>query len=130
MQKVKPEDKKEDFPRGEKSYEQAFRRWLVREIESGRLSKRSAIEKFDFGSSDPESLLRRWMKRYSSPVSLTLPLMTQKERQKAEAFEKRLKELEKQLEAAQMKNAALETLIDVAEDQLKTPIRKKFGPKQ
>jgi hypothetical protein len=56
--------------------------------------------------------------------------MTEKERQQSQALEKRLKALEQQLELAQMKNIALETMIDVAEEQLKTPIQKKFGPKQ
>ena len=39
-------------------------------------------------------------------------------------------ELQKQLEDAQMKNIALETMIDIAEEQLKITIRKKSGPKQ
>jgi hypothetical protein len=56
--------------------------------------------------------------------------MTEKERQKQEELQKRIKELEKQLEFAQMKNIALETLIDVAEEQLSVPIRKKAGAKQ
>jgi len=34
------------------------------------------------------------------------------------------------LEDAQMKNIALETLIDLAEESLKIKIRKKDGPKQ
>ena len=56
--------------------------------------------------------------------------MTEKEKQKLQALQKRLKELERQLEDAQMKNIALETMIDVAEEQLRIPIRKKSGPKQ
>lgn len=130
MKEVKPENPKELFPKGENQHEHAFRRWLVREIESGRLTVGSALERFDFGSVNPERLLKSWLQRYSSPVLLTLPVMTEKERQQSQALEKRLKALEKQLELAQMKNIALETMIDVAEEQLKTPIRKKFGPKQ
>ena len=56
--------------------------------------------------------------------------MSEKERQKIEALQKQLKLLEKQLEDTQMKNVALETMIDVAEEQLKIKIRKKSGPKQ
>jgi hypothetical protein len=56
--------------------------------------------------------------------------MTEKEKAKLEAAHKRMRELEKQLEDAQMKNIALETMIDLAEDQLKISIRKKSGPKQ
>jgi len=130
MKEVKSEKAKELFPKGESQHERSFRRWLVREIEAGRLTLGGALERFDFGSTNPESLVRSWLYRYSSPVLLTLPVMTEKERQQSQALEKRLKALEKQLELAQMKNIALETMIDVAEEQLKTPIRKKFGPKQ
>jgi hypothetical protein len=56
--------------------------------------------------------------------------MTDKERAKVADLQKWLKELEKQLEHSQMKNIALETLIDVAEEQLKITIRKKAGAKQ
>ena len=56
--------------------------------------------------------------------------MTEKERQKLEAAHKRMRELEKQLEDAQMKTIALETMIDIAEEQLKIVIRKKSGTKQ
>jgi hypothetical protein len=56
--------------------------------------------------------------------------MTEKERHKVEELQKKLKEMEKQLEHAQMKNIALETLIDVAEEKLKISIRKKPGAKQ
>jgi hypothetical protein len=56
--------------------------------------------------------------------------MTEKEKQKLEQLQKRLKELEKQLEDAQMKNLGLETMIDIAEEKLRISIRKKSGPKQ
>jgi hypothetical protein len=130
MDNVKPKEQKEEFPKGEGQNQTAFRRWLVREIQSGRMSINEAVEKFDFKSTSPVSLIRSWIERYSSEVVLTLPVMSEKERQKVEALQKQLKLLEKQLEDAQMKNVALETLIDVAEDQLKIKIRKKSGPKQ
>lgn len=130
MENVKPDQQKEKFPKGENQNQEAFRRWLVREIASGRMSRKEALDKFDFNSPDPDSLLRHWIKRYSPSIPVTLPVMTEKERQKLEALQKQIKELEKQLENAQMKNVALETMIDVAEDQLKIKIRKKSGPKQ
>ncbi len=130
MEKVKPEDQKEKFPRGENENKVAFRRWLVREIESGRMTKFEALSRFDFGNNSPSQTLSDWMNWYSPSIPVTLPVMSVKERQKMEALQKQLKLLEKQLEDAQMKNVALETLIDVAEEQLKIKIRKKPGPKQ
>ena len=56
--------------------------------------------------------------------------MTDKQQQELETLHKRIKELEKLLEDAKVKNTALETLIDVAEQKLRISIRKKSGPKQ
>jgi BMFP domain-containing protein YqiC len=56
--------------------------------------------------------------------------MSAKERTEVKALEKRIGELEKQLERAQMKNVALNTMIDIAETDYKLAIRKKSGSKQ
>ncbi len=106
------------------------RRWLVREMESGRLTVKEVIERMELHSKNPESLVWAWRKKYRSETELTLPLMTEKERQELAAVNKRLEELEKALEVAKMKNIALETMIDIAEDKFKISIRKKSGPKQ
>lgn len=106
------------------------RRWIVREVEAGRMTTAEAIDWIKAISKNPSGLLKYWMKEYASDVALTLPVMTEKEKQKIEQLQKRLKDLEKELERVQMKNLALETMIDLAEDQLRISIRKKSGPKQ
>jgi hypothetical protein len=130
MEDVKPNQEKEKFPSESGENKEAFRRWLVREIQAERMTVKEALERFDFNSKRPYNLIRHWLDRYSSDILLTLPVMTEKERQKLETLQKQVRELEKQLENAQMKNVALETMIDVAEEQLKIKIRKKSGPKQ
>ena len=55
--------------------------------------------------------------------------MSAKERTDVKALEKRIRELEEQLERAQMKNVALSTMIDIAENDYELEIRKKSGPK-
>jgi len=130
MKEVKSEQEKETFPKEIGEFTIAHRRWLAREILSGRMDIRQAIERFNFQSKAPDALLRDWIKRYAPQIDVSLPVMTEKERQKQELLLKRVKQLEKQLEDAQMKNIALETLIDVAEEQLKITIRKKAGAKQ
>ena len=112
------------------TYEIAFRRWLVREIEEQRMTPAEAVKHFNFHPHNGHSMLCDWRRKYAPEMVLDLPVMTEKERQKVEALQKRLKETEKQLEHAQMKNIALETLIDIAEDKLKIGIRKKPGAKQ
>jgi hypothetical protein len=108
----------------------AERRWLVREIESGRMTVGQVKERLELFSKAPALLIKRWRKQYAPEIAFTLPVMTAKEKQKLEAAHRRMKQLEKQLEDAQMKNIALETMIDIAEEQLRIVIRKKPGPKQ
>ena len=114
----------------QKAISKAEKRWIVREIQSGRTTLGEGKKHFALRSKNPERLIRSWMQEYSSDIDFTLPLMTEKEKAKLDAAHKRMKELEKQLEHAQMKNIALETMIDIAEEQLKIVIRKKSGPKQ
>ena len=89
-----------------------------------------AKERIEFYSKNPDRLIRSWMQLYEPEIALTLPVMTEKEKQKLDAAQKRVRELEKMLEDAQMKNIALETMIDIAEEELKIKIRKKSGSKQ
>ncbi len=110
-------------------YETSFRRWLVAEIESGRMSWQDARSRFHF-SHRFDTLYKLWQEKYSDDIVLTLPLMSAKDRTNNQELEKRIKELEKQLELSQMKIVALNTVIDIAEKDYKLEIRKKSGPKQ
>jgi hypothetical protein len=112
-----------------KKYESSFRRWLVCEIESGRMSWQEARSKFHLPYHF-DALYKNWQQKYADEIVLTLPLMSAKERTDNLELEKRVKELEKQLELAQMKVVALNTVIDIAEKSYKLEIRKKYGPKQ
>ena len=110
-------------------YEPSFRRWLVCEVESGRMSWQEARARFGLPYHF-EQLYKRWQLKYSDQIILTLPLMSAEDRTNNQELEKRIRELEKQLELAQMKVVALNTLIDIAEKNYKLEIRKKSGPKQ
>ena len=112
------------------THEKAFRKWLVRELDAGRITVGEAIERFNFHPQKGVWLIKSWCNRYAPDLPVSLPVMTEKERAKLEALHKRIKQLEKQLEDAQMKNIALDTMIDLAEENLKVVIRKKSGPKQ
>lgn len=111
-------------------YEVVFRRWLVREIEDGRMTPAEAVKQFNFSPSSGPTLIRDWRRKYGTEMALTLPAMTEKEKQDLLALQKQVKAMEKQLEDARMRNIALNMLIDVAEDKLKINIRKKPGAKQ
>lgn len=110
-------------------YENSFRRWLVAELDSGRMSLTEAREAFKLPRRFDQNY-RHWQAKYSDKIHLSLQAMSSKERANNKKLEQRIKELEKQLELAQMKNVALNTMIDIAENDYKLEIRKKSGPKQ
>jgi len=112
-----------------KKYETSFRRWLVQEIESQRMSWQEARIRFELPFRF-DLVYKEWQKKYSQEIVLSLPLMTAQERIDLKKLESRNKELEKQLELAQMRLTAVNTMIDIAEKEYKLEIRKKSGPKQ
>jgi transposase-like protein len=112
------------------AYEVSFRRWLVREIEEGKMTTAEAVKKFNFHPVNGLTMIRDWRDKYTSELVLSLPEMTAEEKQKLEELQKQNKALLKALEDAKMKNIAINMLIDVAEEKLKINIRKKPGAKQ
>ena len=112
-----------------KQYETSFRRWLVQEIESGRMSWQEARSRFNLPFRF-DLTYKDWQRKYSQEIVLSLPLMTAEERINLKKLEARTKELEKQLELAQMRLTAVNTMIDIAEKEYKLEIRNKSGPNQ
>lgn len=112
-----------------KKYETSFRRWLVSEIELGHLTISKAKEKFQLPDHFHKTF-KDWQRRYSSKIHIALQDMNAEELTEFKKLEERIGELEKQLEAAQIKNVLTEVMIDIAEEQFKIDIRKKSGPKQ
>ncbi len=111
-------------------YEISFRRWLISQFDSESMSIKEARDRFNLNSPDYNRIIRKWQDRYSDKLHLALQAMNTTERADNNKLEQRIKDLEKQLELAQMKNVAINTMIDVAEKDYKLVIRKKFGPKQ
>lgn len=111
-------------------YETSFRRWLVAEIDSGRVTLEEARKRFNLPQHFKTLYKHNWQRKYSDQIHLSLQAMSTKERTDNVKLEQRIKDLEKQLELAQMKNVALNTMIDIAEKDYKLAIRKKSGPKQ
>jgi transposase-like protein len=119
-------EKEEELKELKEQFPLSFKRWVAREIESGKMSVKEASERF---RSDPRTMTD-WVNRYSLGKELSLSMMTPQEKQEKALLEKRIKELEKALDYAKLKNIAVETMIDIAEKQFKISIRKKAGPKQ
>ena len=131
-QTVKLSDNMEGFKQESvdlSKYETSFRRWLVQEIESQRMSWQEARARFELPFRF-DVIYKEWQKKYSQEIIVSLPLMTAEERINLKKLEARNKELEKQLEMAQMRLTAVNTMIDIAEKEYKLEIRKKSGPKR
>jgi hypothetical protein len=111
-------------------FEISFRRWIVSQLDSGLISLEEIRDRFHLSRTEYKKIIKKWQERYSDELHLSLSLMSSKERADHKKLEQRIKELEKQLEYAQMKNVAINTLVDIAEKELKISIRKKSGPKQ
>lgn len=123
----------EEFQKNEinyNDYEISFRRWLVSQIDTGNISIKEARDKFHLSPTEYKKIIKRWQERYSDELHLSLQAMSSKDRATNAKLEQRIKELERQLELAQMKDVAMNTMIDIAEKEYKLVIRKKYGPKQ
>jgi len=111
-----------------KSYTVSEKRSVVRAVESGMSVKQAQIV---FNISYP-SVIRGWIKKFTSENAELSGFKTievpKKTPETSEALE--LKALKKALEEANLKIRALDTMIDIAEDQLKIDIRKKSGARQ
>jgi len=100
---------------------------------SGQFAKGKVISMFGVSYAG----LDKWINKYgpsflddsngSDVVSLTEQMKKVKP-ENQEELQHRIAELEKRLEMAKLKAELLETMIDIAEEELHIPIRKKFGP--
>ena len=108
------------------------KRSIVRAIENGSLGIREAQITHGIRSA---SAIRRWMMQFQQE-NADLAIVKDSEMKKKPTQDSStdnnqdIKALQRALEEAQLKVAALNTLIDVAEEQLKINIRKKPGAKQ
>ena len=109
------------------------KRSIVRAVESRRLTIKEAQMTYGIRSA---STIRKWMTQFQQE-NADLAIVKDCEMKKKKPTHDNstgnnqdIKALQKALEEAQLKVAALNTLIDVAEEQLKINIRKKPGAKQ
>jgi transposase len=115
-------------------YTDEFKLQVVQEYLNTDLSQRDLMKKYNFGGTNN---ITKWMRKFD----LQAPSEQQKELQRTmekqhekttyeQELEDKVKKLEQQLEFEQFRTLALNTLIDVAERDLKISIRKKAGAKQ
>jgi transposase-like protein len=106
------------------------RRSLVRSVEEGRMTLLEAKTAYNLISTDTVRRYLREAEREKAELHRIATLMDKNEVRPEAISSEDVKALKKALEEAELKIKALNTLIDVAEDQFKIPIRKKPGARQ
>lgn len=109
-------------------YSLAFRQKVVSEIESGRLNVHQARQVYAIGGCGTiESWIRKFGKNDLLGKVVRIEMKDEKDRVKQLEREKR--ELESALAQAHLRNIALQSLIEAAEEHFQVDIKKNFGEK-
>jgi len=111
-------------------YGQAFRDQVARDYEAGDLSYSQIAEKYGLPSKELPKWWVRCYRKKGEIVPAEVLTMTEKEKQEIKALRMENAKLKKQVEDAELRALAYDTMIDVAEEQLGVKIRKKSGTKQ
>ena len=110
-------------------YDISFRRKVAMTYKEGDQSMLQVAQQFGLTKHQVKS----WVRRYK-PEPAVGPLkdipMTAEEQKELEVLKKQLGVLKEKLEYEEMKNFALETMIDLAKAELGVDLRKNSGAKQ
>jgi transposase-like protein len=107
--------------RSQRDYSLAFKLQLVGELERGELNFSQANKKYGIQG---HTTVSKWLRKYSTLDWKELPVVIHKK-----TPEQKIKELEALLAIEKEKVHVLNVAIDIADDMLKTDIRKKYLPK-
>ncbi|PWG77873.1 helix-turn-helix domain-containing protein [Pararcticibacter amylolyticus] len=121
---------KEYYAERSRQYSSSEKRTVLRAVASG-MSVGEACVAFGIKC---RTVVDRWVRQQKAENAelsrQTATVKKSEEKKPKEVSAGHLRELEEQLAEAQLKIRALETMIDIAEEQLKIDIRKKSGAKQ
>lgn len=114
-----------------RSYDPAVRSKIVQELNAGLLTQRAAGRKYGIDRKTLDSWITQSVFINLQPLKIAqIEMADMKEELKIKVLAKQVLDLTKALEHSQLKNIALETMIEVAESDLHIKIRKKRGTKQ
>ena len=122
--------------RSSKDYSLSFKLEVIREIENGELGIKEDQYKYGIQGN---ATITTWLRKHGNfdwENKSTVIMPKSKEQkllepeQKVLLLEKQKKELEKKAERADKKVILFDMMIDIAEEEFKIPIRKKYSPKQ
>lgn len=108
--------------RTQRDYSMAFKLQVIGEVERGELNQDQAGRKYGIQGN---STILQWIRKHGTLDWKELPTVSQKK-----TPEQRIRELEELLAREKEKVHVLNTAIDIADEILKTDIRKKYLPGQ
>jgi transposase len=113
---------------GRKKYSDSFKRAVAKQYLDGDLSLNQVGAKYGI----TKSHVSQWAKQFSGELAeeTMIAPMTEQEQKDMQALQKQNETLKKKLEYEQMKNFALETMVDLAKSELGIDLRKNSGAKQ
>jgi transposase-like protein len=121
---------KREKPGPKSRYSDAFKRKVVEEILNGSIHPGGARRKYGIANSGTIFAWKKWYAKNHDIVPKQEPMQEDQTKLPDAAEHAQIKALQDALKLAELKIAALQTMIDIAEDQYKIPIRKNSGTKQ
>lgn len=126
-------DKEKKVINGITFFTKEFKLKVIKEVEQGLITKEEARRKYDIKGKSAILIWQRAFKRVPQTPMKAIKMVLKKERKEKNQdkipSQKRIKELEKQLEDEKLKSLVYSTMIDIAEKELKISIRKKYYTK-
>jgi transposase len=117
-------------------YDDQFKHQVISEYLETKCSKMSLLRKYDIHS---KSAVQRWMKKYGyqdiyqekiNKFAITNTSMARnKQGEDIRDLQLKIRLLEKQLEIEKLRSKAYARVIEIAEQELKIPLRKKYNTK-
>jgi transposase-like protein len=111
-------------------YPEEFKWRVVQEVLTGKMTKEAAGKAYGIKGN---SAILYWMRKYSGNRDYrhthTLPkdLSAMSQSKEQQELQERIKQLEEELRRANLRADLFQKMVEVAEDQLKIDIKKKFG---
>jgi transposase len=110
-------------------YSLAFRQKVVSEIEAGEISIGEAQRIYDIRGNET---IQSWMKKLGKNhlLNKVVRIEMKDEQERIRGLERQVQALESALAKAQVRNIALESLIECAEEHYQVDFKKNFGGKE
>ena len=121
-------------------FSDAEKHQIIQEFLSNSTTKKDIWKKYT-GREEKHGQILKWMRQLGYDTGINPRIhnfasnsLLMKKKESTESFEtlqlqKRIEELEKQLQDAEMKAIAFSTMVDIAEEEFNIPIRKKLNTK-